>query len=107
MARATVDRHQRAAQLLAAGAVKLYVGEGYATVEASKPGYKYVVTRDGCGCPDWTYRHEQVGDCCHVLAVRAACNAYRALLHPGAPEPVKSFAQVERDINRDLVGVAA
>ena len=69
------SREQRAQELIDAGAVTLYVGQGYADVKGSR-GITYTVTRESCGCPDFTQRGVE---CKHRLAARRLCAEYREL----------------------------
>ena len=68
-------REARAQALIDAGAVTLYVGQGYAEVRGSK-GVTYFVTRDQCGCPDFQRR---AADCKHRIAAQRLCAEYRRL----------------------------
>ena len=68
-------RESRAQALITAGAVSLFVGQGMAEVKGSK-GVTYTVTKDQCGCPDFTRRGV---DCKHRIASRLLCEEYRAL----------------------------
>ncbi len=76
MARNSTTREDRAIALIDAGAVTLNF-DGTATVKGSGKA-QYLVTKQGCPCPDYTQRGEQVGLCKHLLAVKALCQVYRA-----------------------------
>ena len=59
---------------LTAGAVSLFVGQGYALVQGSGSNV-YRVTKDGCTCPDAAKRGRP---CKHEIAVKSLCGEYRA-----------------------------
>ena len=69
------SRDQRAQELIGAGAVTLFVGQGYAEVRGSK-GVTYTVTKDACGCLDFVRRGV---DCKHRIAARWLCTEFRLL----------------------------
>jgi hypothetical protein len=69
----TSSREAKAQELLNTGAVTLYVGQGVAEVLGSR-GITYTVTKDQCGCPDFTRRGVE---CKHRQAVKALCDEYK------------------------------
>lgn len=73
MAKTIVTREDRAANLLATGAVTLNL-DGTATVKGSGKAI-YTVTKESCSCPDFQRRNL---DCKHRIATRSLCGLYRA-----------------------------
>ena len=71
----STTREARAQALIDAGAVTLYVGQGYAEVKGSN-SVTYTVTKDACGCPDFVRRGV---DCKHRIAAQQLCAEYRQL----------------------------
>ena len=71
----STTREQRAQTLIDSGAVTLLIGTGTAEVRGNR-GITYIVTKDGCCCPDRTRRG---ATCYHEMAVRQLCAEYRAL----------------------------
>ena len=70
----STTRETKAAELIQSGAVQLFIGEARAEVRGSR-GVSYIVTREGCSCPDRQYRG---AGCCHELAVKQLCDEFRA-----------------------------
>ena len=71
----SITREAKATELIPSGAVTLFVGQGTAEVKGSK-GVTYTVTKDQCGCPDFTRRGV---DCKHRIASRLLCEEFKAL----------------------------
>ncbi len=89
----TSNRESRAITLIEAGAVTLNL-DGTATVRGSGKA-RYLVTKQGCPCPDYTQRGQQVGPCKHLLAVSrrsARCTA------PARKRPAKLAVSGSRPI---------
>ena len=68
-------REAKAQEILKAGVIRLFVGQGYALVQNLRGSSEYKVTKAGCTCPDNQQR--QVA-CKHMLAVKALCEEFKA-----------------------------
>ena len=69
------SRETKAQEILKAGVIQLFVGQGRAVVQNLRGSSEYAVTKDGCTCPD--HQQRQVA-CKHMLAVKALCDEYKA-----------------------------
>ena len=68
------ERLAKARRLLEEGRVKLLTRDGsvWAVDSESDVERGYMVTTDGCSCPDYEYRHDEFEICKHMLAVELA-----------------------------------
>ena len=72
----TTSREAKAQEILKAGVIRLFVGQGYALVQNLRGSSEYKVTKAGCTCPDFQLRQ---ADCKHMLAVKVLCGEYHEL----------------------------
>ena len=68
------ERLEKARRLVEAGKLRPLTPDGttWAVYSETNPKLRYRVTAEGCSCPDYRYRHDELEICKHMLAVELA-----------------------------------